>query len=67
MQILERQKDADKIWPWETSPAIAKARQTCKKWTDWHGDCKNWWPGGEEGCKRGEADPLFAFQDDSGI
>jgi Multicopper oxidase len=67
MQILERQTDANHMWPFETSPVISAARDTCKKWNDWHGDCKNWWPGGEAGCKRKFDDPVYAFQDDSGI
>ncbi|KAK4447317.1 multicopper oxidase-domain-containing protein [Podospora aff. communis PSN243] len=67
MQILERQKDADEIWPWDTSKAIARARETCQQWDQWHGDCNNWWPGGEKGCARKEEDPVFSFQDDSGI
>lgn len=67
MQILERQRDADALWPWKTSGAIAAARQTCAEWHAWHGDCNNWWPGGEAGCRRNESDPVYAFQDDSGI
>ena len=67
LQILERQKDADDIWPWATSDAIAVARETCDKWSDWHAKCENWWPGGAKGCTRNQSDPLYAFQDDSGI
>jgi hypothetical protein len=67
MQILERQKDADKIWPWGTSKAIAAAKETCKQWDQWHKNCENWWPGGKAGCARKEDDPVFSFQDDSGI
>ncbi|KAK4159537.1 multicopper oxidase-domain-containing protein [Cladorrhinum sp. PSN259] len=67
MQILERQSDANNMWPFETSPVIGAARDTCKKWNDWHDDCENWWPGGEAGCQRKFDDPVYAFQDDSGI
>ncbi|KAK3314821.1 multicopper oxidase-domain-containing protein [Apodospora peruviana] len=67
MQVLERQKAADDIWPWATSHAIAAARQTCRKWDDWHGNCDNWWPGDKGGCERNRTEPAFAFQDDSGI
>ncbi|KAK3395258.1 multicopper oxidase-domain-containing protein [Podospora didyma] len=69
MQVLERQKKADEIWPWETSEAIAVARETCRKWNEWHGDCKKWWKPdiGPDGCERNRTDPVYAFQDDSGI
>ncbi|KAK3995223.1 multicopper oxidase-domain-containing protein [Cladorrhinum sp. PSN332] len=67
MQILERQKDANEMWPFGTSPVIEATRETCRKWNEWHGNCENWWPGGEAGCARNETDPVYAFQDDSGI
>ncbi|KAK4223679.1 multicopper oxidase-domain-containing protein [Podospora fimiseda] len=67
MQILERREDADKMWPFETSPVIEGVKRTCDRWNEWHGDCKNWWPGEEDGCKRNQSDPIYSFQDDSGI
>ena len=61
LQVLERQKDANDIWPFSTSPAIQRAREVCRRWNDWYGDCHNWWPGGSASC----ATPWF--EDDSGI
>jgi hypothetical protein len=70
LQILERQGDANHIWPYKTSPAIAKAEDLCNSWHSWQRDCNNWWPGKNVsggGCKLVQEDPEFAFQDDSGI
>jgi hypothetical protein len=66
MQILERREDANAIWPFHSSPAIARARALCVNWNKWHNDCTNYWPGGQAGCAR-NASSAFAFQDDSGI
>ena len=67
LQIMERQKDANATWPFETSPVIDLVQETCRKWNEWHGVCENWWPGGEAACARNQSDPVYAFQDDSGI
>lgn len=69
MQILERRKDANIIWPFHTSHAIMMANQTCVKWNKWYGNCMNWWPdtkNNKTGCDR-KKESVFAFQDDSGI
>ncbi|KAF4628164.1 hypothetical protein G7Y89_g9985 [Cudoniella acicularis] len=66
MQVLERRKDANDIWPFNSSLAIQNARTTCDNWNKWHSDCNNYWPGGQAGCDRNATGP-FAFQDDSGI
>ena len=67
LQILERWREASKIWPMDSSPDITQARQLCATWHKWQEDCKNWWPGKEGGCERKMKDPKFAFQDDSGV
>jgi hypothetical protein len=61
MQILERQGDADKMWPHDSSPEIKEARRVCANWNLWQGDCHNHW----DKCRH-QMDK-FAFQDDSGI
>jgi hypothetical protein len=62
LQILERQADANNLWPWSTSKAIENARELCDSWNTWYGNCTNWWPGDGSGCVQGAE-----FQDDSGI
>ena len=57
MQILERQEDANKLWPHGSSPAIADAERVCDNWQKWQENRNNWSP---------DVDPKW-FQDDSGI
>jgi len=70
LQILERQADANNIWPHNTSKAIKKAEHVCTNWDAWNSDCRNWWPGFNEttgtypAC---ENTTVWLFQDDSGI
>lgn len=77
-QILERQWDANRIWPNPGDSAIVEAQRVCKNWKDWKGNCTNWWPGDGSRCPKqipaihpnasctyGDAD--YCFQDDSGI
>ena len=70
LQILERQADADKIWPHGNSHALDEANRVCKNWKAWHSDCHNWWPGFNDtsnpypACKDAKA---WVFQDDSGV
>ncbi|KAK0733004.1 multicopper oxidase-domain-containing protein [Lasiosphaeria miniovina] len=66
LQILERQKAADRLWN-TTSPAWISANDNCKRWKEWQSDCDNWWPGDKGGCERKEHEGIYAFQDDSGI
>jgi len=71
LQILERQADANKIWPHGKSNALKEAGRVCQNWNTWYGDCNNWWPGVNQttgvnpSCNGTE--PLHIFQDDSGI
>ena len=72
LQILERQADANAIWPNDkSSHAITEAKRVCKNWNAWHKDCNNWWPGfnktqGFNPSCPGNS-PVGIFQDDSGI
>jgi len=64
LQIIERQKAAQDLWPSvETSPALRRAQQGCFKWNKWWGNCTNWWPGDGSTCKYGEVEA----SPDSGI
>ena len=73
LQILERQADADKIWPHGNSGALTEANRVCEKWNEWYGNCHNFWPGKNEttgeypACNCTNKDPSQCFQDDSGI
>lgn len=71
MQILERQADANKIWPHGKSNALKEAGRVCQNWNTWYGDCNNWWPGINQTTGKNPSchgtEPLHVFQDDSGI
>ncbi|CAJ2512223.1 Uu.00g052380.m01.CDS01 [Anthostomella pinea] len=69
LQILERQADADALWPQDSSPQVAEARRVCRNWDAWHDDCANWWPGVDPitGQNPSCGNPAHVFQDDSGI
>lgn len=45
LQILERQSDANVIWPPGQSPALQEAQRVCGNWNSWSYDCRNQWPG----------------------
>nr|KAK5440397.1 hypothetical protein LTR18_007685 [Exophiala xenobiotica] len=77
-QILERQADANAIWPhpsdgstnycgkYQQSNALCRASQICDKWKTWHSDCRNWWAEkGQDPCKS-KTNPWY-FLPDSGI
>ncbi|KAJ1336154.1 L-ascorbate oxidase [Microdochium nivale] len=75
-QVLERQADADRLWPHKGkgSGAVVEAERVCTNWKKWHGDCRNWWPGGVVGPEGALSYPAceekptpHIFQDDSGI
>lgn len=69
LQVLERQSDANKLWP-PGSPAIKAAEDLCDTWDTFFDDCRNWWPGYDPVTQEYPAcdgiRPLV-FQDDSGI
>lgn len=79
LQILERQADANNLWPKHAippNPAIAQAERVCKQWRAWQSECENWWPGYDEendcypACPNNtcpEVQPPSIFMDDSGI
>ncbi|KAI1339404.1 multicopper oxidase-domain-containing protein [Xylariaceae sp. FL0016] len=69
LQILERQGDANALWPQDSSPQIAEAQRVCKNWNAWYEDCRNYWPGVDPstGINPSCSDPGHVFQDDSGI
>ncbi len=58
--ILERQDDANAIWPKGDSDALAEAEIVCKNWESFY---DNWMP--EPDCR--ELNKELCFQDDSGI
>ncbi|KXJ91823.1 multicopper oxidase-domain-containing protein [Microdochium bolleyi] len=64
-QVLERQADANKIWPQGNSEALDEAERVCTNWKAWQSDCRNWWPGYVQESNSYPACHLF--QDDSGI
>jgi hypothetical protein len=77
-QILERQGDADAIWPhpsdgsadycgaYKRSNALCRASQICDNWNTWHSNCSNWWaePGKDPCAQNADA---YYFLPDSGI
>jgi hypothetical protein len=66
MQILERQADANALWPHATSPAIKAAQDLCSAWNSWTYDCTNLWPGLVNGTYPA-CDNATTVQNDSGI
>lgn len=64
LQILERQDDANRLWP-KISPAIREAVRVCAKWDAWHGNKQNWY--NKLGVNCTETDTELCFQDDSGV
>ena len=69
LQVLERQTDADNIWPHGNSKALDEAGRVCKNWREWYGNCNNYWPGINKttGINPACDNQYFSFQDDSGI
>ncbi|KAK4941993.1 hypothetical protein LTR10_018174 [Elasticomyces elasticus] len=66
LQILERQKAAQDIWPsLGKSEALQTAQKGCDHWNKWWGDCNNWWNGTgiDSSCGLGNDE----FSPDSGI
>ncbi|KAF2729978.1 hypothetical protein EJ04DRAFT_501328 [Polyplosphaeria fusca] len=68
MQIMERQPEAQRIWPnVSTSHALQVTQKGCERWNEWWGDCRNWWVGKDgkmgDSCRIGEMEA----SPDSGI
>ena len=42
MQIMERQSDANAIWPKGNSKALTEAERVCKNWSKWYNVESNW-------------------------
>ena len=42
---MERQADANAIWPPGKSAALTAANRLCAPWNSWAYDCRNYWPG----------------------
>lgn len=63
-QILERQDDAEKLWPKGNSPQIDEAERVCRNWKDWQSKRDNW-AVSPANCT--EEKDEFCFQDDSGV
>ncbi|KXH25563.1 Lcc2 [Colletotrichum nymphaeae SA-01] len=70
LQIMERQADANKIWPAGNSQALDNAHSLCASWNTWAYDCKNYWPG-NVGTDENPDFPACAnatnLQNDSGV
>ena len=65
IQILERQSDANKIWP-KGSSAQKEAKRVCDNWETWHRDQGNWAePPTTANCSY--ANKEFCFQNDAGV
>ena len=62
MQIMERQSDANKIWPKGNSSALKEAERVCHNWETWYSDQGNW---AEANCSYPNKE--FCFQEDSGV
>ncbi|KAF6834998.1 multicopper oxidase [Colletotrichum musicola] len=77
LQILERQKAANEIWPPGDSDALEEAYRVCANWNTWAYDCKNYWPGEvsrryPNGTETGEmywpaCEDVVDLQNDSGV
>ncbi|KAJ0362422.1 hypothetical protein COL26b_013363 [Colletotrichum chrysophilum] len=61
LQILERQKAANGIWPPGNSAALDAAHMLCASWNSWAYDCKNLWPGNTNPTGK----PVYPSCDDS--
>jgi hypothetical protein len=61
MQMMERQSDANKLWPVGSSARV-EAERVCDNWQTWYGNQSNW---AEPDCSYESAD--FCFQEDSGV
>lgn len=63
MQIMERQSDANEIWP-KGSSTQKEAERVCQNWETWYGDRGNW---AEPPASCSYTNKEFCFQDDSGV
>lgn len=63
MQILERQADANIMWPAD-SAARKEAERVCGNWEAWQSDESHW---AEPPADCEFTDKEFCFQEDSGI
>ncbi len=63
IQIIERQSDANEMWPKESS-AQKEAKRVCDNWETWHGDKSNWAEPPDDCSYPNKED---CFQDDSGV
>jgi hypothetical protein len=81
-QILERQADADAVWPHpangdpnfcgpdKRSNALCRAQTLCQNWNAFYYDCTKWWaPPGKSACDclNNPWSKPWCFQIDSGI
>lgn len=68
LQILERQADANAIWPHGNSAALDEAARVCANWNAFEGNCSRWWHDEKtiSWCSNG-TQKLHFFGDDSGI
>ena len=67
LQIMERQKDAEAIWPTGDSAALNETARVCQNWKDWQEKEGNWDPVVLRKCDKIGAERQFCFQDDSGV
>jgi hypothetical protein len=77
-QILERQADANDIWPHPSdgsdnycglakrSNALCAASKVCDKWKAWQSDCSHWWAEKDKDPCANKTDRWY-FLPDSGI
>ncbi|KAL9622799.1 MAG: hypothetical protein Q9160_002918 [Pyrenula sp. 1 TL-2023] len=66
LQIMERQDDADQLWPKppKHGDAMEEAERVCSNWKAWYGNDSNWSP---PGVKCPYENKEWCFQDDSGV
>ncbi|KAF3798798.1 Laccase [Colletotrichum gloeosporioides] len=70
LQIMERQKAANGIWPPGNSDALNEAHKLCASWNSWSYDCKNLWPGNTGNSQKAEypsCKDSTNVQNDSGV
>ena len=63
IQIMERQSDANELFP-KGSSAQKEAKRVCDNWETWHSDQSNW---AEPPAKCSYANEEFCFQNDAGV
>ncbi|KAH9236500.1 multicopper oxidase [Colletotrichum gloeosporioides 23] len=70
LQIMERHKAANGIWPPGNSDALNEAHKLCASWNSWSYDCKNLWPGNTGNSQKAEypsCEDSTNIQNDSGV